>query len=76
MFRLRQEFGIINKLEKQSMSNNILSNKKNICLAEKHVTTNINDEKLPTSNADNIQNKFDCLYNSCNCARCRNMNGN
>lgn len=71
MFRLRQEFGIINKLEKQSMSN-----KKNICLAEKHVTKNINDEKLPTSNADNIQNKFDCLYNSCNCARCRNMNGN
>lgn len=74
MFRLRQEFGIVNKLEKKSLSNDILPNKKNICLTKNHISTNINDEKLPK--AENIENKFDCLYNSCDCSRCKNMNGN
>lgn len=72
-YRLRQEFGIVKKIEKQNASNNDHSLEHNI--PQKPISS-INDDKLPMSKAENAQNKLDCSYTSCDCSRCRNMDGN
>lgn len=74
-YRLRQELGIVKNLEKKFFPNNVHQNNQNICNSEETVSSN-NNEKLPTSNVENIQYKFDCSHTSCDCPRCRNMNGN
>lgn len=73
--RLRQEFGVINKLENKSISNDVKQNEQNRQISNS-IVSNCNNIKLSTYNIKNIQNKMDCSYTSCNCSRCRNMNGN
>lgn len=74
-YRLRQEFGIIKKLEKQTLSKDIIQNDNNLDTPQKLVSIT-NNENLCISKAKNVQNKFDCSYTSCDCPRCKNMNGN
>lgn len=69
--RLRQEFGIVKKLNNQSTSNSI-QNEQNINISQKPVSSS-NEFK---SNTENNPNQFDCSYTSCDCPRCRNMSGN
>lgn len=73
--RLRQEFGIVKKLEKKFFLNNVHQNNQNICNSEETLS-NINSEKISTSNVENIKYKFECSHISCDCPRCRNMDGN
>jgi len=75
-YRLRQEFGIIKKLEKKFMLKDILSNDQNKYKSEKSDSLNNNDEKLFITKAENKQKEIDCSYTSCECRRCINMNGN
>jgi len=58
------------------MLNNVISNNQNRYISEKPASTNINDEELSMTKADNKENEFDCSYTSCECSRCKNMNGN
>lgn len=67
---LRREFGIVKKLEEKPSSKNV----QNECVSQKLIS--INNEKLPTPETENAQNKFNCSHTSCNCPRCKNMNGN
>lgn len=74
-YRLRQEFGIVKKLEKKFLSNNINQNNQNIYNSEELLSSN-NNEKLPTSDVDDMKYKFNCSHTSCDCSRCKNMDGN
>ncbi|XP_060869222.1 stAR-related lipid transfer protein 7, mitochondrial [Metopolophium dirhodum] len=72
LIRLRQEFGIVKKLNKQSTSNNIIQNEQNINISQKPVS-NINELNCSMSKTENNKNQIECSYNSCDCPRCRNM---
>lgn len=91
MYRLRQEFGIVNKLKKESVPKNDPQNVKsdsNPDYSDDQIIFNLQDQKshlnydkikeIPTFVAKNIknQNQPDCTYTKCDCPRCRNMNGN
>lgn len=74
--RLRQEFGIVKKLEKkQSPPKDIVEHEQNKYTPQ-NPTNNFNNEKIPMSEAEHIENQFNCLKTSCDCSRCINMNGN
>lgn len=40
------------------------------------VVSSMDNKNLLLSKTESIQNKNDCSFNSCDCPRCRNMNGN
>lgn len=72
---MRQEFEIVKKLKKQFTTKNSFQNEKNGCSTQQ-IVSSIDDENLVLSKTENKQNKFDCSFTSCDCPRCRNMNGN
>lgn len=74
-YRLRQEFGIIKKIEKQTLSKDVNQNDKNVLISQIHGSIT-NNENLCIPKAENVQNKSDCSFMSCDCPRCKNMNGN
>lgn len=65
-YRLRQEFGIIKKIEKKSVGQNLI-------VSQKPITSTIDKN---ASESETVQNEFVCLVNNCECPRCKNMNGN
>lgn len=72
IYRLRQEFLIVKKLNNQSTSNKI-QNEQNINISQNLVS---NSNELNCSKTENNKNQIDCSYSSCDCPRCRNMSGN
>jgi len=73
IYRLHQEFGIINKLNKLSTTNNTIQNEPNVNISQN--TDSIDNEELK-SKTENNHNQFECTYTSYDSPRCRNMSGN
>lgn len=73
IYRLRQEFGIIKKLSKQSITNNTIQNEQNINVSQ---NTDSNDDNKLKSKTENNQTPFECSHSSYDSPRCRNMSGN
>lgn len=73
IYRLRQEFGIIKKLGKQSITNNTIQNERTNNISQ---NTDSNDNNELKSETENNQNQFECSHTSYDSPRCRNMSGN
>lgn len=72
---MRQEFGIVKKLEKkQSPPKDIPEHEQNKYTPQ-NPAINLNNEQIRMSEAEHIENQFNCSKTSCDCSRCRNMNG-
>lgn len=65
-YRLRQEFGIIKKIENKSVE-------QNTTISQKPIASTIDKN---ASESETVQNEFVCSVNNCECPRCKNMNGN